>query len=119
MIVKHFADVKATRFEGEDSQGVLIRPMISDADGAPTFALRYFEIEPGGYTPRHSHDWEHEIFIVAGSGTHHGPAGATPLRPGMALYIPPNEEHQFTNESGDPFVMTCSIPLVPQTLTRA
>lgn len=117
MIAKHYSEVAATRFEGEDSRGVIIRPMISDADGAPTFALRYFEIEAGGYTPQHSHDWEHEIFIVAGEAVHHGPDGATRLTPGTAVYIPPNESHQFRNEGDTLLVMTCSIPLVPQTAT--
>lgn len=117
MIVKHYSEVAATRYEGEDSRGVSIRPMISDADGAPTFAMRYFEIEPGGYTPRHRHEWEHEIFIVSGEVTHYGPDGPTPLTPGTAVYIPPNEEHQFRNTGETPLVMTCSIPLVPETAT--
>lgn len=113
MIVKHYSEVEGTHFVGQDSQGVVIRPMINEKDGAPTFAMRYFEIEPGGYTPSHSHAWEHEIFIVSGAAVHYGPDGATPLRPGQAVFIPGNEEHQFRNESAEPLVMTCSIPLQP------
>ena len=112
MIVKHYSDVEATHFQGEDSQGVTIRPVITAADGAPTFALRYFEIERAGYTPLHSHDWEHEIFILSGTGVHVGPGGETPVPPGTAVFIPPNEEHQFRNTGTDTFIMTCAIPLV-------
>ena len=30
--------------------------------------MRIFEVEPEGYTPRHAHDWEHEILVHSGSG---------------------------------------------------
>ena len=114
MIVKHFSEVEGTTFVGEDSQGVVIRPMISGADGAPTFAMRYFEIAVGGYTPLHSHAWEHEIFILSGRASVTGPDGSRMLEPGTAVFIPPDEEHQFRNEGDAPLIMTCSIPLQDQ-----
>ncbi len=115
MIAKHYSEVEARQFEGEDARGVVIRPVISDADGAPTFALRYFEIEPQGYTPSHQHPWEHELFILSGAGVHIGPDGETPLSPGMAVFIPPGELHQFRNAGDETFTMTCSIPLRDET----
>ena len=30
--------------------------------------MRHFEIEPGGTTPLHEHEWEHEAFILTGGG---------------------------------------------------
>jgi quercetin dioxygenase-like cupin family protein len=30
--------------------------------------MRHFEIQPRGQTSKHSHDWEHEVFIIEGKG---------------------------------------------------
>ena len=47
---------------------VTMRLMVGRADGAPTFSMRHFTVEPGGHTPRHEHNYEHEVFIVDGMG---------------------------------------------------
>ena len=110
MQVKHVNEVEPTRYEGQDSEGVVIRPLITQSDGAPTFATRYFEIAPGGYTPHHKHEWEHEVFVIRGEGTVTGPSGPTPLTPGTAVFIPGQEEHQFRNTGSEPLVFTCAVP---------
>jgi quercetin dioxygenase-like cupin family protein len=110
MRVKHVNEVEATRYEGEDSRGVAIRPLISRNDGAPTFVMRYFEVAPGGYTPRHSHSWEHEVFVISGEGTVTGGEDASSLAPGTAVFIPGHEEHQFRNTGEAPLVFTCAVP---------
>jgi len=45
-----------------------MRDLISEKDGAPNFRLRHFVIEPGGHTPLHRHDWEHENYFISGKG---------------------------------------------------
>ena len=67
MQVKHYTEVPAETVE-QGAEGVRIRWIISQADGAPNFAMRHFEIAPGGHTPHHAHDWEHEVFILTGRG---------------------------------------------------
>jgi quercetin dioxygenase-like cupin family protein len=37
--------------------------------GAPNFVMRLFEIDPDGYSPFHTHAWEHEVFVLEGEGT--------------------------------------------------
>jgi len=64
----HYTEVPAEDVKEDDASGVKIRWLISRRDGAENFAMRCFEIEPGGHTPRHSHDWEHEVFILKGGG---------------------------------------------------
>jgi quercetin dioxygenase-like cupin family protein len=110
MLVRHVNDVEPTRYEDEASRGVAIRPLISEGDGAPTFATRHFEIAPGGHTPRHSHSWEHEVFIISGRGTVTGPDGTISLAPGTAVFIPGHEEHQFHNTGDTPLLFTCAVP---------
>ena len=67
MIITHAKDVKAEDV-GEGAKGVKIRWLIGEQDGAPNFAMRHFEVAPGGHTPHHSHDWEHEVFVLSGRG---------------------------------------------------
>jgi len=56
--------------EVEDAKKTTIRWLI-DENLAENFAMRYFVIGKGGNTPLHSHDWEHEIFVVKGEGYIH------------------------------------------------
>ena len=63
-----YSDVKPTHFDNGPAKGVAARVLIGKADGAENFCMRAFEIAPGGHTPKHTHDWEHEMFVHAGPG---------------------------------------------------
>ena len=52
----------------EGAKDVDIRWLISKADGAENFEMRMFELQPGGFTPLHTHPHEHEVFVVEGQG---------------------------------------------------
>ncbi len=67
MLVRNRDDVQTVTYSG-DARGVEMRPLITERDGAPHFAMRLFTLDPGGHTPYHSHEWEHEVYILAGSG---------------------------------------------------
>jgi quercetin dioxygenase-like cupin family protein len=110
MKVKHYTDVPAQEV-GEAAKGVKIRWIIKDGDGAPNFAMRHLEIAPGGYTPHHAHPWEHEVFVLTGSGKVVGPEGARPLSPGSVVLVPPDEEHHFATDGDEPLTLLCLIPL--------
>ena len=110
MKIKEYADVEATRFDSDIAKGVAARVVIGKGDGAPNFCMRVFEIAPGGYTPRHAHDWEHEMFVHAGSGEIFSRGQWHPLTAGKALFIPGQEEHQMRNVGQEPLVVICLIP---------
>jgi quercetin dioxygenase-like cupin family protein len=109
MTVKHYTDVPAADVEA-GAKGVRIRWVLARADGAPHFAMRHFEIAPGGRTPHHAHAWEHEVFILGGKGKVVGPDGATPLRPGSVVLVPPDEEHHFESDGEEPLTLLCLVP---------
>jgi len=93
----------------QDIQGVTLKEMITAKDGAPTFSLRIFRLEPGGYTPFHSHIWEHEVFVFDGSGLVIGEEHTLPIKKGYSVFVPPGEKHRFkAGEQGMSFV--CCIP---------
>ena len=95
----------------EPAVGVKIRWLINKEMGAPNFAMRLFEMEPGGYTPRHVHPWEHEVFILSGSGVVLGEEGEKLFRPEDVVFVPSGEEHQFRNRGDETVRFLCLIPL--------
>jgi quercetin dioxygenase-like cupin family protein len=76
--------------------------------------MRVFEVSPGYSTPYHTHDWEHEVLILAGTGKVRGHDGETPLSEGTAVFIAPNEEHCFINAGDDVLRFVCIIPVLPK-----
>ncbi|HRQ72024.1 MAG TPA: cupin domain-containing protein [Phycisphaerales bacterium] len=92
-------------------EGASMAVMVGRADGAPNFALRQFRVEAGGHTPRHSHDYEHEVFIVSGSGTILLEGKERPIRAGDVIYVPANEEHQFRAGGPGGLRFLCLVPM--------
>ncbi len=102
--------IPARRFDSGGAKGVVARVLIGKGVGAENFVMRLFELEPGGYTPRHSHPWEHEIFVHSGSGAVLKDGEWVKVEPGTAIFIPQDEEHQLRNTGEKPFVVICLIP---------
>ncbi len=110
MIVKKSLEVDASEVHEEGARGTTIRWLISDKDGAPTFSMRLFEVEPGGHTPLHSHPWEHEVYVISGQATVVGGGQEKRITQGDVVFIPPNEVHQFSNPSREKVCFLCLIP---------
>jgi quercetin dioxygenase-like cupin family protein len=105
------ADEIAARPVGaEGAEGVQIRLLIHEADGAPTFYMRQFTVAPGGHTPRHEHDWEHEVYVLAGRGAVWTEDGEQPVAAGDCVFVPPDETHQFRNTGPDDLKFLCLVP---------
>jgi quercetin dioxygenase-like cupin family protein len=110
MKVNHYEAVPAKPVDMEGSHGCTVRWLLSQSDGTPTFAMREFEVEPGGYTPRHSHDYEHEVFVLDGNGVVFEGDTQHKLNKGDVIFVQPNEVHQFRNTGATPMKFLCLIP---------
>lgn len=114
----HFTEVPAQVY-GETAPGTRIRWLIDDDhDGAPVYALRMIEVDPGGHTPRHSHPYEHENFIVAGEGRVWLNGEWRAFKPGDVIFVPADMEHTYENTGTTTLQFLCGIPvkrLLPQT----
>jgi quercetin dioxygenase-like cupin family protein len=110
MQLKEYAGVKATHFDNEQAKGIAARVVIGQQDGGNHFYMRVFEISPGGHTPRHTHAWEHEMFVHKGAGEVYGNDRWNPVKPGNVLLIPGNEEHQIRNSGEELLVVVCLVP---------
>jgi quercetin dioxygenase-like cupin family protein len=90
--VSTVADAPVTE---EGSKGTRIKWVIDEKHGAPTFLMRQFTLEPGGFTPYHKHEWEHEVYVLEGQGKVRYENREEPIQPGDAILIPPGKTHQF------------------------
>jgi len=98
MRVYHYSDMPDQPIAG-DAPGTRKRPL-NDVDSAVSTAM--VEVAPGGHTLRHSHPYEHKIFIVEGMGEARDDSGNIPLAPGVFLYIRPEELHVISNNGAKP-----------------
>lgn len=97
-------------FNGKVVDGVSIRWLIKKEDGAPNFALRYFEMQPNTEIPSHSHPWEHEIFILDGECEITAGSVSKKVFKNAAVFIEPNIEHSYKNSSNKVLKFLCIIP---------
>jgi len=85
--------------------------MLTREIGARGFELRYVEIPPGGQSSYGRHAHEHEVFVVEGEGMIKFKEGQERLRPGRAVFVPGQEEHQWINTSPKrPLGFVCVVP---------
>ena len=108
MKVQNYRDVKGY----DAAPGVIMRIVAGADEGAPTYVMRVFEIQPGCATPNHTHAWEHEMFVVAGEGTLVSGDSRTPLQQGDAVMVLPDEKHCFENTGSSLLTVICTVPLV-------
>lgn len=110
MKLMHYTDVPLENVEVEGARGAKIRWLISEKDGAPIFATRMFEVEPSGFTPYHSHSWEHENFILEGEGVLSTEDGDKPFKKGDIIYVPSGMKHNYRNTGKGILKFLCMIP---------
>ncbi len=109
MKIFHFQDVEAKRAE-KGALGLRVRWLITKKIGAENFAMRMFEMEPGGYSPFHGHPWEHEVFVLEGKGLVLGQKGERKFGAGDVIFISSNEKHQIKNNGEKTVKFLCLVP---------
>lgn len=112
MVVKlvSYLDVEA-KDANEGTSKLKVRWLITKEMGAPSFAMRLFEMESKGYSPFHSHPWEHEVFILEGEGIVVSEGGEKKFKTGDAIFVLPNEKHQFRNTGSKILRFLCLVPI--------
>ena len=85
--------------------------LLGPKDDVPTFAMRMFELAPGGHTPYHSHPFEHEVIVMSGQIGIVVSDKNYPLNNGDVILVEPDEIRQFRNLSDvDSAKMICIVP---------
>lgn len=103
-------EVSCENFDRGEAQGVVRRWLIGEKEGAPYFAMRYFEIEPGGRTSLDEHAHDHGVIVLKGKGKVLLKDKEFEIKFGDVVYVSPMEKHQFKNIGDSPFGFICVIP---------
>lgn len=111
LVIIHAADVDAEGVIMPGASGTRMRKALTEREGAPTCALRIFEVEPGGHTPFHDHDWEHLNYILGGNGVIRTVDGDNPVRAGDVCLVKPGLRHQYVNTGTGTFSFICLVPI--------
>jgi quercetin dioxygenase-like cupin family protein len=113
MFIKHFDQVAEEIPTLEGTKGCTVRWLIGQKDGAKNYAMRLFELQPGGLIPLHSHEeTEHEIFIINGEGTINDGENDIRVKKDDVIFVKPGEKHSFINNSQNPLKFICIIPIL-------
>lgn len=92
------------------AEGCRVRWLVGEKDGAPNFAMRQFEVAPGGHTPKHFHPYEHEVYVLEGEGVVLEGDHEHPLKAGDVVFVAPDDVHQFRNTGAGPLKFLCLVP---------
>ncbi len=105
-IIKKFDEVEEEVVKMEGSKDAFIRWLIR----GPNFALRYFRIKKDGFTPKHIHPYEHEVFVLNGKGKVFIDGEEKIVEKNYFVYVPSDKEHQFINIGESDLEFLCIIP---------
>ena len=97
MLVCNYKDVPVVKTKYSDK-----RVVIGPKQGAPNFVMRVIDMPPGA-SYYHSHDWEHEVFVLSGEAALVSEDGEKQVKPDDVIYIAPYEKHGLANKGQDIF----------------
>lgn len=84
--------------------------MIGLEEGSPHFHLRYFAVQPGGYTSLDQHAHDHGVYVMHGRARLRLGDEQHEIESGDVVYISGNEIHQFFTLGDEPFGFLCIVP---------
>jgi S-methyl-1-thioxylulose 5-phosphate methylthiotransferase len=92
------------------ADGATRQILIGIEEDSPNFHMRYFAVQPGGYTSLDRHAHEHGVYVLHGRARLRLGVDEHELNVGDVVYIPGNEVHQFFTLGQEPFGFLCVVP---------
>ncbi|MHC4247061.1 MAG: cupin domain-containing protein [Planctomycetia bacterium] len=110
MIRTRLDSSETTAVELDGVKDVAMRVLLGAADDMPNFSMRHFVVQPGGHTPKHAHDYEHQVIVLAGDGEADHGDETVRFHPGDVMYVEADQVHQFRNTGSEPVEFICLVP---------
>lgn len=104
-IAKKSSEIEEMDLEG----GGKIQWLITHRDGAENFSMRLITVPGGASTPNHSHDYEHEIFVLDGEGEAELNSEKIPVGKDTFLFVQGGAMHTIRAKSD--MKMICVVPI--------
>jgi quercetin dioxygenase-like cupin family protein len=90
--------------------GVTRSVLVGNGGEKTAFHVRYFEVQPGGFSTLERHAHEHVVIVLRGQGEVRLGDAVHALGFGDTVYVAPNEVHQLRNVSdAEPFGFLCLV----------
>ena len=94
---------------GPQRPGVTVQRFISRRDKSNNLELRYFELDPGAVSNFESHNYEHAVLILRGSGTVRLGEQIHPIKFGDVIFVSSDEIHQFLAADDESLGFMCAV----------
>ena len=114
-VVRHaagaWAGVEVRRYKeaAEHHRGVARHELLGEAAATMGFNVRYFEVDPGGYSSLERHEHGHAVVVLTGHGTVRLGAVTEPIGPMDFVYVAPWETHRFNAADDGPLGFLCVV----------
>jgi ribulose-bisphosphate carboxylase large chain len=111
----HWLGAPVTEYKEAASHhcGVARSVLVGEHGERTAFQVRYFEVQPGGFTTLERHQHEHVVVVLRGRGEVRLGDAVHEVGFGDAVYVAPNEVHQLRNHSTlEPFGFLCMVDAV-------
>jgi len=92
------------------AEGMRKGVLVDERRGAPNFAIRRFELDPGAEVPEHTNEVEHEQYVLSGEYVVGIGDREHTVSEGDSLLIPAGVVHWYRNEGDDPGAFICAVP---------
>lgn len=107
-----WADIMVRAYGPENStaKGATRQILIGNEENSPNFHMRYFAVQPGGYTSLDQHAHDHGVYVLHGQARLRLGEEEHEVSTGDVIYISGNEVHQFIAQGEEPFGFLCVVP---------
>lgn len=103
-------DVSPASYKSPDaSWSGVTRHRLLGADEELPFHVRYFEVEPDGFTSFEVHDHQHAVVVIRGSGQVRLGDRWEEVRFGDVVYVAGGDPHQFRAGAAEPLGFLCTV----------
>ncbi|AIO18521.1 hypothetical protein KQ51_00641 [Candidatus Izimaplasma bacterium HR1] len=110
MVVGNIKDLQGNVVNHPSAKDAAMKVLVSGKEGWDSHVMRVVEVEPGGYTPKHSHPWPHINYIIEGKGEILIEDTFYPVESGSYAFVPNDKLHQFRNTGESQFKFICIVP---------
>ena len=95
--------------DGGSFRGCSRYELLGKRGESTVFHVRYFEVEPGGWTTLEHHRHEHAVIGARGAGEIQLGPHVYPVGVGDCAYTAPGDTHQLRNNGEEPFGFICVV----------